>query len=585
MDLNEYFLDGMKSFLKSLALKQCKCLAEKHEQLDKYSFDECRSEQFLSSLHEEYERLRLGDKSAHNLKLGVLKTINACEEKLKDLSYCPYMPTKTKLLDRYPEKTFPLVYEAIFNIFYYTDQHFRQHNFHDLLSYYYTVLKQELHSDIISSLDLVWENIVRAVIPLAKLHILSTLFETSFFGDIFTFVNPLIVKLNEIMMFPNILREDCYEIVKNKAGTENFKLINFELAPFEGNPGYLGEYFQLQISFELEKKEITCQMFAKYITSMNQTLRVLSEISFKKETFIYKHFVPKLKEFGLQNIANFAPECYFIRNNDVMILQDLSVSNYVSPDLSSPEDYEWCVLAIKKLAQFHACTFLLENRSGKEIQQEYKEYFREVMWAKEDVSGAIMKCSIRTTIEYFLEKFSDISKAITLGRFKEQVGIAFDSMYDHIEESQIYRNVVCHGDIWLIRYSPPMVDLLFFIYMNTTKNMRTMFKYELLDIYYETLSHILKMYNVDINTIYSREIFSQACKEFESTAICQAICYHQILQLPKTILDVIRTDENTSRNFFQINRSKILDETLEKDMRYRSIMRDMLEDLYDVLNV
>ncbi|KAG5867314.1 hypothetical protein JTB14_017852 [Gonioctena quinquepunctata] len=349
-------------------------------------------------------------------------------------------------------------------------------------------------------------------------------------------------------------------------------------------------------------------MFAKFLPTTNETVKDISILAFKKEAFIYRDFIPKLKEVGFQGIADIAPDCYFIRTGNVMVFDDLPISNYTSSDLSIPEGYEWLSLAFKKLAQFHACSILLENKCDMKIESEYKEYLNEVFWAREESSsGGVMKCSVRTTIEYFVSKFPDLLKYSTLNECKRKIESAFDLMYRQIIMSEKHMNVICHGDVWaaniltkkvenipkscylidfqLIRYCPPMVDVLFLLYMNTTKQIRSEYKLKLLDIYYEAQMNILKEYNMNIEDIYSKQDFLSLYREFESTAICQAICYQQILLVPKKTLHAINNDELISKNFYQIDRSDIFDEVLETDEEYRTRMRAIMEDLYDVLDI
>ncbi|KAG5867315.1 hypothetical protein JTB14_017853 [Gonioctena quinquepunctata] len=226
MDINKF-----KESLKSLAQKNAEFVKANfktnNRQFTKSSFENCRSELFLSELYKQFKELCCGEMSAECFKRGVLRILSTYEDECKIIPSCLYVKAKTDLFPgRIIDDMVSLAYEPLLNIFYYSDQDFRLQYFHELLTYYYTILMQHLSSDVSSVLHSeLWENLVKTSIPLVKLDLLLKLYDSSSFKCSST-VKTLIMELYEIIEYPEILIEDCYKIVENKLKSRNYKLLN-----------------------------------------------------------------------------------------------------------------------------------------------------------------------------------------------------------------------------------------------------------------------------------------------------------------------------------------------------------------------
>ncbi|KAG5894846.1 hypothetical protein JTB14_033688 [Gonioctena quinquepunctata] len=542
-------------------------------------------------------------------KEGIMEMMSHADKNIKPKHNYLYVEATSPLVSEMNRGvTLPICYEVLLIIFFYTNQTFRQHHFHELITHYYITMEEHKSTAELLPRDM-FENIVYNLLPFVKLDILYILFRTWSFDNSFIAIKTLLEELHEYASCPNLLREDCFKILTDDLESTNFELLHYELTKLKEVPGYLGDYYLVKITFSFENETNCYQMFAKYFPTTIDTAKMdMVRETPKKEAFIYRTFVPKLMELGLQGISDFSPKCYFIRTNDVLILEDLSVSQYTSADIATLGCYEWLSAVIGTLAKFHACSLLLEEKletmtgSVSRLGDIYAEFLQEIAWSKEGASGALNKCSIRTTIEFILEKFLDIPKKISLEQFKKRATAAFDLMYKQMERSEIYRNVISHGDIWasnimtkynkpvscyiidyqLIKYCPPTVDLLTFIYMHTSKETRMKYKQKLMDDYYEHLVDIFERYNYNIDEIYSYGTFLKCCEEFQSTAICQAIVCVQTLLLPKDILKKLLITEEDVYKFYTVDRSEVYEKVFEQDRAYKIRIEHLIEDLYDV---
>lgn len=116
---------------------------------------------------------------------------------------------------------------------------------------------------------------------------------------------------------------ECIEIIKNSTKTEDFVVQDYKIVPVEGYPGYLGDYFRLEIIFknvsqpenQIKTNELKFQgqnetkseiFFVKTLPINNMEKRelMIQYGIFEKEVLIYQHLVPELLKYSGQYPIN-----------------------------------------------------------------------------------------------------------------------------------------------------------------------------------------------------------------------------------------------------------------------------------------
>lgn len=349
-----------------------------------------------------------------------------------------------------------LVYNLLFSIYQYTTQIQRQHYFHYLVDKYYEYLKHLLAEQKIKLKTIIprvdFELLVRDLIPFAKLEVLYTLWKE--LDDNKDEIEIVSSELCEHFQHPNVSREECYQILRNKLGTSDYQFMNFHIKKLDERPGFLGDYFRLNITINFQNNWQVVHLFAKYLPTTLETSRAIAEESFKKELFFYQMLFPELKAAGYDHIPVVAPNCYFIRTNDVLIMEDISYQGYKSSEMTNSMSAELLLLAVKKLAQLHACGLLYERALSKKLGRTvnlgkyYKDYLEEIIFLKEGVSGEVMRIGARMIGSYLIPKCKDLIKNISYDDFIDKVQASVERIYQVVQPSDKFQNFIGHGDLW-----------------------------------------------------------------------------------------------------------------------------------------
>ncbi|KAF2879862.1 hypothetical protein ILUMI_26319 [Ignelater luminosus] len=163
----------------------------------------------------------------------------------------------------------------------------------------------------------------------------------------------------------------------------------------------------------------------------------------------------------------------------------------------------------------------------------------------------------------FKEAFNDLKKLIVLfpssKLTSEELEEHLNNLYnDGVEISKSKNNfykVLCHGFMWnksvifrkhnecklinfeSVQYGPPILDVLQFIYMNTTAEVRKYYFHDLLELYYNSLKFELQNRGLDISKIMPlKEDFEVSVHYFLPLVKLQIACFRYCLSTPTDIL-------------------------------------------------
>nr|XP_023029338.1 uncharacterized protein LOC111517413 [Leptinotarsa decemlineata] len=505
-----------------------------------------------------------------------------------------------------------IIIKAIEVIFSNTTQTERQHYFEELIDYFYMILnekllQEEMPSPILSLAE--YKNRINRFIPIVKLKLALKLYDNTQKGEKIPegIMETTVEEIYQYILCPRLLTEDCYKILSKKLGTFDYKILEYALVSTAQRQGQLGDYFKLEIILENSEQNLPLSFFGKFFPA-DDNKRELSLLIYKKEEFFYGHFIPILKQLGLGSITNFAADSFLIKPNDCIILEDLSVLEYAAIDLLVPFNYETLAAVMRNLAKLHSCSLIFEEKLGKtlgrtvRIGEYYANYFKEVMY-NPDVGEPVVKSSCDLVVNFYLDKYPDLIRDLTMEDFKEKVKYYFGKVFQDVKPSKTYRNVVNHGDMWgnnilirtdsekkcvssllvdyqLIRYCPPAIDILFVMHANSDKSTRDKYSSRLLDDYYSEMKHILKQHGIDVSEIYPYETLMECVHEMKSTAICMSLLYNQLWLMPKEVISDIMGDIEKSKKFFDGDRVEIFEKIFDFAPRRR--IKENIEELYEI---
>lgn len=499
----------------------------------------------------------------------------------------------------------PPSYEVLTFLFRRTSEEFRLKHFHKLINLYYNELKNGLQSQLsdVYSQKLAFDLEVKILLPVVKLDIVLQKGASGALSEVGN-------SLRRFFLYPRLNQEDIYLVVRNKIGSFEFNLKNYQLIPLDAKNGHLGEYFKLNIDIKQQGKESNLKLFAKFLTPKAEFMKEILKLGpSMKEDWFYFGYLPKLREIGLSDLLSFAPNCYFSRINDVIILDDLSKVGYTGLTPNTKLEYNALKMVVRELANLHSCSLILEEElsksAGKDVRLSdmYGEYLQEVLFGKDTPYIKSIDGMVVNTVMYFISTFS-YANGHSNEKIKEQVDSFYNSVFDKVKPSSKYRNVICHGDAYvanmlfkfneqtncedvklidfqLLRYCPPTQDLLFFLIQNATKENLDRHFNNLVDEYYTSLSESLQKYSIDINEIYPRETFDECLLYMKGGAIMQAFFYSPFQSLDPKVREKISGDDDEIEKI-KTDSLYIVKMGMQDDY-YAHVMRGLTQQFVDLI--
>ncbi|CAH1099694.1 unnamed protein product [Psylliodes chrysocephalus] len=512
-----------------------------------------------------------------------------------------------KLISDFEEENFEedyisnLIYEYLLIVFSNTTHSQRFRELHNILEHFYNRLVQKLleleqTASIITNKK--FNQVVRKLIPFVKLSMVS---------DQLTSVNieQALQELYEIILYPNISREDCYEIIRNKIGTTNVDFVDFQVKPVNEKFGVMADYYRLKIDVKENGEQNTHHLFAKVLPSvMDQSRTMFTRTVFKKEQIFYSEFIPLLRKLGLDEVLDFLPNCYY-SNDKFMIYDDVSVKGYSNLATHSTLSYEQLSSMFKQLSKLNSTGILFEEKLSKimgkpvYLNEYYKDMVVEIFVPNETGFVDFFDCGLRASC-HILNKIPEFCENTNLDNFKQQISATMKDFYEKVKPSKLSRNFLCHGDFWInnllftkhctdcflldyqnLRYSSPAFDVQFVLYLHTDKKIRDNSGNKLLNEYYKNMKQNLHKYGIDINEIYSYETYQKSLVAFKPVAMIIALSCMQLDLLPKEAKHLF-DDPVWVQRILTEDRTDIIDKYW--DSMEVTKFKDIFEELYSSLN-
>ncbi|XP_048507422.1 uncharacterized protein LOC125500097 [Athalia rosae] len=386
-------------------------------------------------------------------------------------------------------------------------------------------------------------------------------------------------------------------IIEKRIRTSDYEVLDKKCETTGSNSGYLGQYFRVTIILRINETQETevLRYFVKKTPLATSPMgkAVADSGVYVKEIAVYTKIFTEFEEI------TFAPVIY-LSKDDLLVFNDLSQDGYQMPNKFAFFTIEQCEVVLRKVAELHAQSFIFEENitaDGKKrsIQGTYGEilaetYFRDV----EDSSGyKLTEASISAHL-YAIDLL-DIPQ-FRKNHLKQVSAKVMRKIYEFMQPSKNYRNVLSHGDLWanniLLKYengvvsdcqivdyqlakcAPPAQDVMSFIHLTTSRLFRKQNEERLIRYYHDQLTNILANRKLDIDVVLPLDIFLESCHYYRPHAVIQEVFWYQ------TILADEETTSEYLRHFPPPTKSIFEDKTelVTGQWKAHGIYREMLTD-------
>ncbi|KAM8716796.1 hypothetical protein ACLKA7_003634 [Drosophila subpalustris] len=375
--------------------------------------------------------------------------------------------------------------------------------------------------------------------------------------------NPVLTRANRLELFTT---EECEKILKtvlqdeNKTGT----LKEFKIVPAIEQTGFLGEYYHLILSYQLENEseESSKRLFVKSVVYQNadESFRDEKTMILKKEAMLYETLINELKLFS-QHL--WCAKCYFTRH-DLFVMQNIEDLGYVSlPSETSFLSEGQLRPIFKALATLHASSVAFERSHRVTIGVKFREWLDEksinadVPWCTTGINAILAVAATHPLVR---------DDAAAQEYIKNELPRTLDRVYYIVNSSAVHRNVFLHRDAWsanvfyhkdrpedvgcvlvdfqLCRYAPPAVDFLMASYMNVEPKDRKEMQQRNISYYHDNLVSELKAMGIDPEKEQlSRSDFERSLEDLELFGATFNCISATVIRLPENYLKKLK-DEN-----------------------------------------
>ncbi|XP_073828807.1 pinkman [Musca autumnalis] len=319
---------------------------------------------------------------------------------------------------------------------------------------------------------------------------------------------------------------------------------DINLATKKGD-NYMGVVYRITVS------PIQCDI--KNENSMNLILKVpplnlqrrqqfFAGPGFNRETLAYEHILPLFHDFqkskGLKSHEMFIeyPRFYFAvceELHEAICMSDIQEEDFYMHDRFKSLTRDHVSLTMRIYGKLHATSLSIKDQTPEKMKN-FKDMVDIFVQRKDDpqlnnyfesLKKSALDCLDKDREPVYWKKLNDF---FSRGSF-------YDLMLNLLEsKSSEPHSVICHGDCWInnimfknennlvvdarlldwqiMRYASPIIDIMYLLMSCTTKEFRALYFFEMLDIYYSSVSDHLQRLGSN-PTIFNREDFD---KEFKA---------------------------------------------------------------------
>ncbi|XP_077292442.1 uncharacterized protein LOC143915607 isoform X2 [Arctopsyche grandis] len=404
-----------------------------------------------------------------------------------------------------------------------------------------------------------------------------------------------------------MLMENCVQtVLSNHLSGEKFSLISFQVLRASSELlGFLGDHSKLKVIYEVDGENQEAIFFAKLSPKNNQNkIDFISKYGmFNREIIVYSEIMSKFEENCDTHMWH--PRCLFT-SSDMLIFEDLSLKGFQMLELKETQDEEHCLVGLTSLARFHSATIIYEEQMSLQCGQKYRveDHFQKKL------SGGLFGYNdwgkIASSVAFrFAEESENFGKNTP---YFENVRKNWYNVFKRglklLDFSKFERNVVNHLDLWnnnimfqhdnngkptqcvIVDYQacqilPPCADIMSYLYLNLSKELRSVTMKKFLNHYYAIMTEELKNKNIQIEDIFPKGKFDECCEKFKLWGLIHSLINFQFIFIEgDDVMDMIQ-DSDKFEILLSERRGDIIINSLKNNPTFRQRVLSNADELIE----
>ncbi|CAH0715517.1 unnamed protein product, partial [Brenthis ino] len=281
----------------------------------------------------------------------------------------------------------------------------------------------------------------------------------------------------------------------------------------------------------------------------NPVDRMCFRAAYQREYVFYQYIVPKMLQLQrkynvIEGLRMKFPNCILASmEDDKETIVVNMIMEYKLTSRFNKTDFVKSSLVVKNLAKLHGLSFALENIHPEEFKTIQNH-------CSKDVQYSDIKNVSKSLIYYFKQSLNVVSNSEAKAKL-ETILPNISTLLSKCSAPVPNYSTICHGDCWnnnilfkyqgkipvdvlfvdfqLVRYASPVTDLSYYVYMSTDQEFLSKYYQQLVNIYYGTLSAVLRQCNLDVANIYPRNILEKHLREYSVLGLLEALISMKII--------------------------------------------------------
>lgn len=273
---------------------------------------------------------------------------------------------------------------------------------------------------------------------------------------------------------------------------------------------------------------------------------------YHREIFVYDNVISEFFKIQRENelLQIFQPfATHYVSSIDSMqealLMEDMKKKGFKRIDHRVSLDYPHALLVMKELGKFHALSYAIRHQKRetfKKWEDKCQEcYFNNVGTLVIDAVIRLAKAVLssysthgnemeKRALEHFINTLPDVYNRILVVKEDDEYAVVNHGDFEMRNllfkyENSITPTELCMLDWQLARIGSPALDILFFIFVTSEKDLREQYHAQLIREYYRSLSEFLRQLGSDPEILLPFEVLLKHLQEYAPFGLYTALLF------------------------------------------------------------